>query len=110
MKIETYLGRGCSHETATRQVIDQALADASITDAELVFISVDTPEDARARRMLGSPTIRVNGIDVEYGDREPDETTTGCRYFNTPDGWKPVPHPGMIVRTINVARAREKKA
>ena len=49
-------------------------------------------EDAKTKRFLGSPSIRVNGIDVEYGDREPDEYQAGTRYYNTPQGWKPFPH------------------
>ncbi len=107
MRIEVYVGRGCSHVERTREVVNEALAEAGATGAEVAFVQLDSPEEARARRMLGSPTIRVNGIDVEYGDREPDETTTGCRFFATPDGWQPVPARGMIVRTIGVARARE---
>ena len=35
---------------------------------------VRTEEDALEAKCLGSPTIRVNGFDVEYQEREPDET------------------------------------
>src|SRR4051812_23422504 len=107
MRIETYFGRSCSHQDTTRELIQEALQEAGATEAEVTFAMVDSPEDARAKKVLGSPTIRVNGMDVEYGDREPDETTAGCRYYATPDGWKPVPHRGMIVRAITIAKQRE---
>src|SRR5947209_3483267 len=107
MRIEAYFGRGCGHQDATRQLIDEALAEAGATGTDVTVTQVDSPEDARAKKVLGSPTIRVNGVDIEYGDREPDETSPGCRYYATPDGWKPVPARGMIVRAINVARERE---
>jgi hypothetical protein len=42
----------------------------------------------------------VNGIDVEYGEREPDEYQAGTRYYNTPQGWKPYPHARLIANTI----------
>lgn len=109
MRIEAYFGRGCGHQDETRRLIDEALAEAGATGTEVTFAQVESPEDARARKVLGSPTIRVNGVDIEYGDREPDETTPGCRYYATPDGWKPVPARGMIVRAITVARSREQR-
>lgn len=108
MRIEVYVGRSCPHLEATRQVLAEALAEAGVPEAEVVYIQVEGPEEARARKMLGSPTIRVNGVDVEYGDREPDETSVGCRYFATPEGWKPVPPRGLIVRAVTTARARER--
>ena len=108
MRIEVYLGRGCGHQDQTRQLVDEALAEANAQDAEVTYLQIEGPEEARTRKMLGSPTIRVNGTDIEYGDREPDETTAGCRYFATPDGWKPVPARSMIVRAITVARTRER--
>lgn len=110
MRVEAYVTRSCGHQEATRQVIDEALAEANAGDAEVAVIQVDSPEEARTKRVYGSPTVRVNGVDVEYGDREPEETSIGCRYYAAPDGWKPVPHRGLIVRAITVARAREQKA
>jgi glutaredoxin len=108
MRIEVFFGRSCPHQEATRQVLAEALAEAGAADAEVVSVQVEGPEEARARKMLGSPTIRVNGVDVEYGDREPDETSAGCRYFATPEGWKPVPPRGLIVRALTTALARER--
>ena len=107
MRIEVYLSRSCGHGDATREIVDSALEEADADSAEVTFHQIDSPEEARARKMLGSPTIRVNGVDVEYGDREPDETSAGCRYYATPDGWKPVPATGMVVRALTVAKARE---
>ena len=109
MKVEVYVTRSCGHQEAARQVVDEALAEANATDVEVSVIQVDGPEEARVKRVFGSPTVRVNGLDVEYAEREPEETTAGCRYYATPDGWKPVPGRGMIVRALSVARAREQK-
>lgn len=107
MRIEVYVTRACSHREETRRIVEEALVEANAADAEVSTIEVEGPEDARAKKVFGSPTVRVNGVDVEYGDREPEETSAGCRYYSTPEGWKPVPTRGMIARTIAVARARE---
>lgn len=109
MRIEAYVTRSCTHVDATRQIIDEAKAEANAADAEVAIIQVDSPEEARVKKVFGSPTVRVNGMDVEYGEREPEETSAGCRYYSTPEGWKPVPHRGLIVRALSVARAREQK-
>ena len=79
----------------------QAQAEAGIAQA-----TTEKPDVVVADALLQG---RVNGFDVEYAEREPDETTAGCRYYATPEGWKPLPSRGMIVRAINVAREREKR-
>jgi glutaredoxin len=110
MRIDVYTGSGCGHQDTTKELVEQALQNTGEAGAEVAYYQVSSPEEARSKRVIGSPTIRVNGVDVEYGDREPDETSPGCRYFATPEGWKPVPAVGMIVRAITVAREREGKA
>ena len=76
---------------------------------EVSYTEVDGSEDARDKRFLGSPSIRVDGIDVEYGDREPDEYQAGTRYYNTPQGWKPYPHARLIANTILELHAKAAK-
>jgi hypothetical protein len=95
-------GRGKDAEEALRQAIE-----ATDPTVEVVYTEVSDSEDARTKKFLGSPSIRVNGIDVEYGDREPDEYQAGVRYYNTPQGWKPFPHARMIANTILEMQARE---
>lgn len=90
-----------------RALVDEAIAEANVADAEVVIVAVEGPEDARAKRSLGTPTVRVNGVDIEYAEREPEEYTNGGRYYATADGWKPLPERGMIIRAISAASARE---
>lgn len=107
MRIDIYVGRGERNTDTVRTLVDEAIQEANAGTVEVNLITVDSPEEARAKKMLGSPTIRVNNVDIEYGDREPDETTPGTRYYSTPDGWKPIPSRGMIVRAITVQQRRE---
>ena len=88
-------GRGKEAEEALAQAIE-----ATEADAEIVYTEVTDSEDAKTRKFLGSPSIRVNGVDVEYGEREPDEYQAGTRYYNSPAGWKPFPHAKMIANMI----------
>jgi hypothetical protein len=109
MRIDVYVSRSCSHREETQRLVAEAVAEANAEGIEVATVEVEGPEDARTKKVFGSPTVRVNGVDVEYGDREPEETSAGCRYYSTPDGWKPVPTRGMITRSIAVARAREQR-
>jgi hypothetical protein len=97
-------GRSKEAEEAVRMAIEST--DPSI---EVSYTEVDGSEDARDKRFLGSPSIRVDGIDVEYGDREPDEYQAGARYYNTPQGWKPYPHARLIANTILELQAKAAK-
>ncbi len=87
-----------------RALIDEAVRETGI-DAEIETRVVTSQDDAKSVRCLGSPAVRVEGLDVEYGDREPPETTNGERYYGTPDGWARLPTVGMIVFAINEVRA-----
>ena len=102
MKITIMLSEGCAHQEETRAVVQEAITDAGV-EAEVDEVMVRTDEDAKNAHVIGSPTIRINGQDIEYGEREPDETSNGCRYYNTPSGWKALPTKGMIVYAINRA-------
>ena len=105
MKITLLLSEGCAHKEQARALVQAAIADTGV-DAEIEEVMVRTDEDARRASVIGSPSIKVEGLDVEYAEREPDETSSGCRYYNTPAGWKPLPEKGLIVGAISRARAR----
>jgi hypothetical protein len=109
MRIEIFGARGASQLDETRKLVEEAVTEADEHDVEVVIVSVDGPEDARAKKSFGTPTVRVNGMDVEYAEREPEEYSAGGRYYATPEGWKPQPARGMIVRAIKAARAREQR-
>lgn len=110
MRIEIFGARNAPQLEDTRVLVDEAVAESGAGDAEVVIVAVDGPEDARAKKSFGTPTVRVNGLDVEYAEREPEEYSAGGRYYATPEGWKPQPSKGMIVRAIAAARAREQRS
>jgi hypothetical protein len=99
MRIDFMYSRSTGRSADAEEALRLAL-EATNADAEVVYTEVEGSEDAKAKRFLGSPSIRVEGIDVEYGDREPDEYQSGVRYYNTPEGWKPYPHARLIANTI----------
>ena len=108
MRIELFVARGDPIAEAARAVIGEAAAAAGAagTIEAVETIEIASGDEARDRRCLGSPTIRVEGLDVEYGEREPPETTAGERWYSTPEGWRRLPTAGMVGFAIREARAR----
>jgi len=108
MKIDFMYSKATGRSAEAEEALHLAL-EATDPTIEVVYTEVEGMEEAKTKRFLGSPSIRVNGIDVEYGDREPDEYQAGTRYYNTPQGWKPFPHARLIANTILEMQAKEAK-
>ena len=42
-------------------------------DIDFQYVAITTPEQAREHRHLGSPTIQINGLDIEPAARNADQ-------------------------------------
>jgi len=60
--------------------VQKALAAEGLS-APVNHIDVDTPEKAAAHRFLGSPSVRINGGDIEAGAEERDSFGLMCRTY-----------------------------
>ena len=64
MKVELLYFDGCpSHEKAL-EILREVRAEM-LPDMEIDKINVEDDETARVQEFLGSPSIRVNGIDID---------------------------------------------
>ena len=59
---------------------------ASRHGVELAQRRIDTPAEAQQARFLGSPTVRVDGVDVEPGARERSDFGLKCRLYRCGGG------------------------
>ena len=66
MKIELLYFEGCPHWTQTKELTEEVLAEKGI-DTEIEMVRVDSAGVARELGFMGSPSLRVNGKDVEPG-------------------------------------------
>jgi copper chaperone CopZ len=80
MKIELLYFDGCPHYAATVERVKEALRQEAQA-AEIV--EVDIPDEAAARSagFLGSPTVRINGLDIEPSARMSKEFGLMCRTY-----------------------------
>lgn len=90
MRIEVLHWEGCPSTPEALDLISDVLAEHGITD-EVEIREVTTQAEAEALRFPGSPTIRVDGHDVDPAGAEGRPSLT-CRIYHLPDGRvSPVP-------------------
>jgi hypothetical protein len=64
VEIEILMSPGCSHGQRTSELVAEVVREHA-PGADVEAIVVATPADAARLAFPGSPTVRVNGIDVE---------------------------------------------
>lgn len=73
--------------------------------AGLALRRIDTPEAAEAERFLGSPTIRVDGRDVDPGAGDRTDYGLRCRLYRSRElGPSPVPPTSWIEAALDGTR------
>ncbi len=106
MQIEFLWFDGCpNHETA-RQLLTETMDEAGIHVA-VEDIQVENEEAARAQRFQGSPSIRVNGDDIDPISLDEMPYGMACRIYFTPDGAQGWPAEELIREALVKARAED---
>jgi hypothetical protein len=90
VRIDFLYWRGCPSHPEARELLGEVLAARGI-EAEVVEREVTTDEEAQELAFPGSPTIRVDGRDVDPEGASARPALT-CRIYLLPDGRvSPVP-------------------
>ncbi len=90
MKIELLTFEGCPNAQSARSLVERVVAESHV-DAEIAYVNVPDADAAERLRFLGSPTIRVDGRDIEPGADERTEYVLACRIYRTEQGTVGVP-------------------
>jgi hypothetical protein len=80
LRIEILYFDGCPHHRPAVELVKEILAEESLT-GEIAEISVPDEAGAQARHFLGSPSIRVDGLDVEPEMRSSRAFGMACRTY-----------------------------
>ncbi len=88
--IELLYWQGCPSHPEAKALLEQVLAELG-RDDEIVMTEVPNDEEAERLRFPGSPTIRVDGHDIDVMGANGRPSLT-CRIYHLPDGRvSPVP-------------------
>ena len=90
VRVEVLTFEGCPNAVAATAAVRDLIEETGV-EADVREIRVETPEEAERLRFLGSPTIRVDGKDVEPGADERSEFVLACRVYRTAEGVAGVP-------------------
>jgi hypothetical protein len=99
-KIEFLFWEDCPSHPEARKRLREVMAEMGI-EAPIQEIEVLTDEEARRLKFPGSPTIRVDGVDVDPAGASQMGTALTCRVYLLADGrLSPVPSKEMIRRAL----------
>jgi hypothetical protein len=94
-KVELLYWEGCpSHPQALAQLRD-AMEELGLDPGAIEVRHVGTDDQADSEGFVGSPTIRIDGVDVQ--DPGDDPTALTCRIYHRRDGRiSPLPDPADV--------------
>jgi hypothetical protein len=104
--IEVLYFDGCPNHEQLLARIPQLLEREGIT-ADIVLHNITDTDSAANERFLGSPTMRVNGHDVEPGATRRDDYGLKCRLYHTATGLSGLPPDQWILDAIAAHRAAD---
>jgi len=90
MTVELLYTEGCPYVAADLPHLHQLVADAELDEQVSTRVVADD-QQAQWERFLGSPTVRVDGVDVDLSAEGLQDYTLDCRQYAMPEG--PQHHP-----------------
>ena len=105
MKIEVLYFDGCPNHKPAIERVRQVLAEEGLS-AVILEVNVSEPAIAQKVGFLGSPSIRVNGLDVERGARRERAYGIMCRTYAVNGQREGLPSRGMLRQAIREENSR----
>lgn len=103
--VEILYFEGCPNHHAARELVERIATEEGL-EVDLRLVEVTSPEDAERLRFLGSPTVRVNGLDVEPGANERGSFALACRVYRTAAGFSGCPPDDCVRAPLVATRSR----
>jgi hypothetical protein len=104
MKIELLFFQGCPHHEALECSLRELLGDAEFS-ARVALVEVSDQAAAERLRFLGSPTLRVDGHDVEPGADARSDFGLKCRLYRSAKALSGVPPQEWVRAALATADA-----
>ena len=104
MTVEVLYFDGCPNHEALVPHLEELLRTAQLR-ARIALRRIADEEAARRDRFLGSPTVRVDGRDVEPGAEDRDDFGLKCRLYRVPSGLRGAPLDEWVLEALARAGA-----
>jgi hypothetical protein len=95
---------GCPNANGARRAVDAGIAQAALpSPVEVRIVEVVDEEDAHRLRFLGSPTVRVDGRDVDASSIGRDDFGLQCRVYSSGTRITGCPPPQWIASALRAS-------
>jgi hypothetical protein len=84
-RVEILYFEGCPNHEPARALVERLARQLRI-EPEIRLVEVADPDTAAELRFLGSPTVRVDGVDVEPGAQDRRDFAFSCRIYRSASG------------------------
>jgi hypothetical protein len=104
VKVELLYFDDCPNYEALLSSLSEMLAAAGVSD-QVDLLRIATVEEAERERFLGSPTVRIDGRDVDPDAHSRRDFGLKCRLYRSRAGTSRTPPRAWIVAAIAGARS-----
>ena len=101
-RVEILYIAGCPNHASARALVER-LADELRIDPEIRLVEVANPDAAVELRFLGSPSLRVDGVDVEPGAEARRDFALACRIYRGERGVAAQPEEAWVREALTEA-------
>ncbi len=101
-RVEILYFEGCPNQEPARAMIERIAGQLRV-EPEIELIEVADPKTAVELRFLGSPTVRVDGRDVEPGADERRDFALSCRIYRSQRGAAGQPDESWVREALSEA-------
>jgi len=105
VRIEILAREDCASRGMAAVVVERVIAETG-APVHLELVDVTTQSEASERRFLGSPTVRVDGLDVEPGSNGRTDFTLADRVYRGARGLQGWPEERWIREALLLAVAQ----
>ena len=103
-RVEILYFDGCPNHEPARELVEQVAAELGL-EAKIELIEVADADSATRLRFLGSPSVRVDGRDVEPGAEKRSDFFLSCRVYRSERGLAGQPEADWIRSALSAASA-----
>lgn len=88
MRVQVLYFEGCPNHRQTVELAEDVVRELCV-EADIEEVEVKTGEDAERLRFLGSPTVFVDGVDIDPIARKRTDYSFSCRMYEGLTGVPP---------------------
>jgi hypothetical protein len=105
MIVEFLFWEGCPSHPKALAELRATMSELGLDQTAISVREIRNESDAESEHFIGSPTIRIDGIDIQQTESEPYGLS--CRVYHRRDGRvSPTPDPSDVREALAAAKAQ----